>query len=215
MELVMSIFTKSVCALSVAAAFAAAPVSAAIVSADFIAEFDLPDASSSLGARVVDNNGALLGAGDELSLDDEVSNPSGWMGGVSVDLTEDGLLTFTGRAGSANQNADFDFAMIMISDIMTDDGREIIGFESVGTPNIFTTQGLSPQPFIRSGPDFFLISIDTTSSGNNSDFYFRDGGTVQYQLEFSPAVVPLPAGGLLLATGLLGFGLVRRNRQLS
>ena len=215
MELVMSIFTKSVCALSVAAAFAAAPVSAAIVSADFIAEFDLPDASSSLGARVLENNGALLGAGDELSLDDEVSNPSGWMGGVSVDLTEDGLLTFTGRAGSANQNADFDFAMIMISDIMTDDGREIIGFESVGTPNIFTTQGLSPQPFIRSGPDFFLISIDTTSSGNNSDFYFRDGGTVQYQLEFSPAVVPLPAGGLLLATGLLGFGLVRRNRQLS
>lgn len=211
----MSIFTKSVCALSVAAAFAAAPVSAAIVSADFIAEFDLPDASSSLGARVLENNGALLGAGDELSLDDEVSNPSGWMGGVSVDLTEDGLLTFTGRAGSANQNADFDFAMIMISDIMTDDGREIIGFESVGTPNIFTTQGLSPQPFIRSGPDFFLISIDTTSSGNNSDFYFRNGGTVQYQLEFSPAVVPLPAGGLLLATGLLGFGLVRRNRQLS
>ena len=162
MELVMSIFTKSVCALSVAAAFAAAPVSAAIVSADFIAEFDLPDASSSLGARVLENNGALLGAGDELSLDDEVSNPSGWMGGVSVDLTEDGLLTVTGRAGSANQNADFDFAMIMISDIMTDDGREIIGFESVGTPNIFTTQCLSPQPFIRSGPDFFLISIDTT-----------------------------------------------------
>ena len=209
----MSTFKKSVCALTVAAAFVAAPASAAIVSADFRAEFDLPDATFSLGARVFENLGATLGAGTELDDGDEIQNPSAWAGGVEVDLSDQGLLTLTGRDGGIG--GDFDFASIMISNVMFSQGQEIIGFSIVGGTGIFTSAGLSPFPTIRIGSDFVSLSVDTTGTGNISDFFFAEGGTAVFQLELSPAQVPLPAGGLLLGSALLGIGLARRKKRPS
>ncbi|MFL4471087.1 VPLPA-CTERM sorting domain-containing protein [Tateyamaria armeniaca] len=210
----MSFFTKSVCALSVAAAFMAAPAVASVVSADFRGEFDLPDASFSAGARVLENLGVTLGAGAELDEGDEISNPSDWMGGVEADLSSEGLLTLTGR-NAGGLGGDFDFASIMVSNIQFSHGREIIGFTQIGGASIYASGSATPFPTIRFGSDFFSISIDTTGTGSISDFVFAEGGTAQFQFELSPMVVPLPAGGLLLGTALLGFGLARRKTSHS
>ncbi|WP_299725798.1 VPLPA-CTERM sorting domain-containing protein [uncultured Tateyamaria sp.] len=207
----MSTFTKSVCALTVAAAFMAAPASAAIVSADFRAEFDLPEASFGSGARVLENLGASVGAGVELDADDEIANPSSWDGGVDVDLAADGLLTLTGR--EEGFGGDFDFASVMISNVMFSQGQEIIGFTVVGGTGIFSSAGLSPFPTVRIGSDFLSLSVDTTGSGNVSDFFFAEGGTAIFQLELSPPQVPLPAGGLLLGAAVMGLGLARRKKR--
>ncbi|MEO0378706.1 MAG: hypothetical protein AAF252_00455, partial [Pseudomonadota bacterium] len=187
----MRLITKTVCALSVAAAFIAAPVSAAIISADFAAEFDQPDALSVTDPLVLESLGVTLGVGPELDLSDEVSNPSGLVGGVTVDLTSSGLLTLTGAGGA------FDFASVMISDITFVPGGELTGFSFVGGTGLFDSAGASPGPFIRMGSDFFLIGVDTSGTGGDADFTFANGGTTQIQLTFSElSTVPLPGGVL-------------------
>lgn len=211
----MRLITKSVCALTVVAAIVGAPASAAIVSADFEAQFDQPDSSSVTGAVELENLGAALGAGDELDLSNTIANPSGLSGGLSVDLTSGGLLTLTGQGG------DFDYASVMISNMDIARGREIIGFSLIGGSlttgsNLFDSFGAIPSTFFRMGADFFLVGIDTSGIGGDADFTFANGGTAQIQLELSElAPVPLPAGIVLLGTGLAGFAVARRKKAKS
>lgn len=98
--------------LAGAVALPAHPTAAAIEgTVDIRVELDLPYDDDSDGPRVFEVTGVTPGPGPELSKVDEIDNPSGWGGGVFVDIDPDlSLITI-----SPDDARDFETATVTIT----------------------------------------------------------------------------------------------------
>jgi Ca2+-binding RTX toxin-like protein len=168
---------------------------ATIISGDFRTESDLPYCCGSFGPLVYENLNATVGAGDELTGANFVSNPDNWGGGlVFIDLDP------TTNIITLNSQDEFDFETFTasISNIIFDAGEVITGLSwisgnltDLGIPEILSFTGNSVS-----------VSYDVGSGNDTFDFNLTQA---QFQIETQSdsVAVPAPASILLVSLGLL------------
>lgn len=188
-----------------AASFSFGAAQAAVISADFRAELDLPSFSS--GPRVLERLNEDVAGLVDLGIADEISNPQGFGGGASIDLTAGGLLTLTGDQTEAGF-ADFETALFTVSNIVLDPGETIIGFSLV-SENLFDSGFLDGIISTSFTADSVTISIVADALDPIGVFEFAASGTALFQIVTASAV-PVPGAIWLMGIGVLGLARARR-----
>lgn len=85
-------------------------------------------------------------------------------------------------------------------------------FDPVNNPTAPDAPSISTDVFLNPFTDTYTLSIDFNDV---SDLLWADAVTMRFDVGFADpvSVVPLPAGGLMLLTGLAGFAGARRLRN--
>lgn len=164
-----------------------------------IMQFDITETLTVFGVdRVLGATGVTVGAGPELTLADEISNPSSFCGAATVDFS-DTANTFS--LGAVDGDCFYDSALFQFSNLVVD--GVLTGVSAVsGSGNLFN---VAVAPVIDLTASGFSVSFDV-----GSRFTFNSSG--QGIAEFTYAVrsvdpdpVPVPATLALLGLGLLGL----------
>jgi hypothetical protein len=170
--------------------------------------------------RIFEDLGEPVG-GPDLTLADEIFNPSGSIfGAADLDLSGDGLITITGRVPEeANEWADYQRAVFTISNIVFNRNEIITGVSVLHGPGIFgEDQGAwYSQPIVSFTSNSVTIIYDIATGPDwypDDWFDFADGASSTFKLEFSkPALVPEPGSLMLLGLAATGMAFRRWMRR--
>jgi hypothetical protein len=191
---------------------------------DFMEILDIPTLATGIGPRVfaVQNRGVQPNTitVPELTDNEEIQNPSGYNGYLSVDVEPSNAAsnpnTITLRHEETNTG--YQFAKITIGDIEFDDPDELIAGVTLNSGAIIDT--LNSDPFTQT-VEFtdhsitFLFQVRDMAPGQI--FHFLVDGSIQYLVDIGvrTATIPEPASLLLFGASIAGLGLSGRRRQSS
>ncbi len=188
----------------------AGSANATLISGDLREELSLPDCCGS-DIRVLESLGKLIAGSPDLTVADEIANPSGYSGSADVDITGTGLITLTGREPSGF--ADYQLADFSFSNFLFDAGESIVGITVLDGTGIFDGQFGSFYPIPTVGFTANSVAISYTNPGGQDDeFNFGEGQTSTFQIQFAQPV-PEPATLALFGIGLAGLGFARRKKS--
>lgn len=181
--------------------FLSGVANAALITADFRTESNLPGIGAGL-PLVYESLNQSIGAGFELDNSHFIENPSSWGGGVvwlDFDPTTN-ILTL-----DSQDNWDFRTFDAWLSNIIFSEVGEVISGITMLTNNLVD---VALDPILSFSDNSIHISYNYMPN----TFNFTGGtATFQIQTSLNTTPVPAPASFGLLALGLLGLRLRKRN----
>ena len=171
-------------------------------SADFYASFGLPSIAGFEGCKELSVCAAALGAGDELTLADQIGGTC--RGGANIDLdpTMD-KITLTGfKEPAVTGVSNYEHAVFEITGLdWVGVAGMITDLTAIGVSTLFDAAGFIAAPVISWTDDSVRIEYGPTGG---PDFDFLHGGKAMFEITASHAV-PAPAGLGLVLLGLIAL----------